>query len=223
MTGDIQDIVARLKATLPAGWFPDSTPVLDAILSGLGSAWSWIYGFLCYVTAQTRLATATDIWLDIAAQDFFGSRITRSGRVDADFRTRIQQEIMRERGTRAAIASVLEDLTGREPVIFEPANTSDTGGWGSVAALDTGLSFGAAGGWGSLSLPFQCFVTAYRPLSEGIAQVGGWSASAGGYGCGALEYADLALMAPMISDSEIFAAAASVVPTATIAWTRISN
>lgn len=223
MTGDNQDILARLKATLPAGWFPDSTPVLDAILSGLASAWSWSYGLLCYVGTQTRIATATDIWLDIIALDFFGSRIARSGRLDADFRRRIQQEVMRERGTRAAIVSVLEDLTGREPVVSEPANPADTGGWGSFGTLHTGLSYGVAGGWGSLALPFQCFVTAYRPLNEGIALVGGWSMSAGGYGCGSLEYADLALMAPIVSDSEIFAAVASVMPTATIAWTRISN
>lgn len=223
MTGDNQDIVARLKATLPVGWFPDSTPVLDAILAGVASAWSSLYALLRYAMAQTRIATATDIWLDIIAQDLFGARIARSGRSDTDFRRRIQRELMRDRGTRATIMSVLDDLTGREPVVFEPANPSDTGGWGTTGALHTGLSYGNAGGWGSLSLPFQCFVTAYRPLTEGIAFVGGWATSAGGYGFGSLEYADLSLMAPVVGDSEIFAAVASVMPTAAIAWTRISS
>lgn len=223
MTGDNQDIVIRLKATLPVGWFPDTTPILDAILSGVANAWSWLYTLLSFVTAQTRIATATDIWLDIIAQDFFGTRITRSGRADSDFRRRIQRELVRDRGTRAAIVSVLDDLTGREPVLFEPASPSDTGGWGGAKAPQAGLSYGSAGGWGNLSLPFQCFVTAFRPLSEGIGLVGGWSTSAGGYGCGALEYADLSLMSPAISDSDIFAAVASVMPAAAIAWTRISN
>lgn len=223
MTGDNQDIILRLKATLPAGWFPDTTPVLDAILSGLASGWSWLYALLRYVTVQTRIATASDIWLDIVALDFFGSRITRSGRDDSDFRLRIQHELLRDRGTRAAIVSVLVDLTGREPVIFEPANPSDAGGWGGIGGLQSCLGYGSAGGWGCLSLPFQCFVTAYRPLSGGIGLVGGWSTSAGGYGCGYLEYANLSFIAPAISDSEIFAAVASVMPTAAIAWTRIGN
>lgn len=223
MIGDNQDIVARLKATLPVGWFPDSTPVLDAIFSGLASAWSWLYALLRYAMAQTRIATATDIWLDIIAQDFFGTRITRSGWSDVNFRLRIQHELLRDRGTRAAIVSVLDDLTGREPMVFEPANPSDTGGWGGAGSLHTGFSYGIAGGWGSLSLPFQCFVTAYRPLSQGIAFVGGWTTSAGGYGSGALEYADLSLMAPIIGDPEIFAAVAYVMPAAAVAWMRISS
>ena len=223
MMGDNADIVRRLKATLPAGWFPDVTPILDAILSGIASAWSWLYALLQYVKTQSRIATATGIWLDIVAQDFFGDRIGRLGRSDSDFRFRIQRELVRERGTRAAVSSILGDLTNREPTIFEPTNASDTGGWGTAAAPHTGLAYGNAGGWGSLSLPFQCFVTAYRPLSGGISLVGGWSTPAGGYGGGSLEYADLALMTPTVSDSEIFAAVASVMPAAATAWVRISN
>ena len=77
MTGDQQDMLARLRAVLPTRWFPDSAPVLDGLLSGLASGWSWAYQQLQYVKAQTRIATATDVWLDIIAHDFFGNRLVR--------------------------------------------------------------------------------------------------------------------------------------------------
>ena len=37
-TGDQSDFTARIKALLPNGWFRDATPVLDAILSGISTA-----------------------------------------------------------------------------------------------------------------------------------------------------------------------------------------
>ena len=77
MTGDQQDMIARLRAVLPTRWFPDSAPVLDGLLSGLASGWSWAYQQLLYVKAQTRIATATDVWLDIIANDYFGGRLAR--------------------------------------------------------------------------------------------------------------------------------------------------
>ena len=75
MTGDQQDMMARLRTVLPTRWFPDSAPVLDGLLSGLASGWSWAYQQLQYVKAQTRIATATDVWLDIIANDYFGNRL----------------------------------------------------------------------------------------------------------------------------------------------------
>jgi hypothetical protein len=223
MTGDRQDMLARLKAALPVGWFPDTTPVLDMVLQGLAWSWSWSYGVLDYVRRQTRLATATDVWLDIAARDFFGIRIVRRGQGDAAFRAEIRREVLRERGTRAAVVAVLTDTTGRQPTVFEPARTADTGAWGGATGHVTGLASGAVGGWGSLALPYQAFVTAYRPSGSGIANVAGWSASAGGYGVGAIEYGALAMTQAPVMDADIYAAVASVMPVAAIAWTRISN
>ncbi len=223
MVGDQQDMVTRLKAALPAGWFPDSTPVLDALLQGLASAWSWSYGALQYVKDQARISTTTDVWLDVVASDFFGSRVTRNGQADAIFSARIRREIWRERGTRAAVASVLTDLTGRQPLIFEPARPADTGAWGLKGGGPAGLAYGSAGGWGSLALPYQSFVTAYRPAGSGIAKVFGWGAAAGGYGKGVIEYGELAMAGVQVADADIYAAIASVMPVAAIAWTRISN
>ena len=186
-------MLARIKAVLPARWFPDETPLLDGLATGLADAAAWLYALLANVKLQTRLATATGGFLDMIAQDYFGARIVRrAGQGDASFRARIQTELFRERGTRGALISVLQDLTGRTPVVFEPARPADTRAWGVA------LGYGLAGGWGSLMLPFQCFVTAYRPVSSG--------SDAG-----------------EITDADIAAAAAGVMPVAAIAWLRISN
>ena len=79
-----------------------------------------------------------------------------------------------------------------------------------------------AGGWGSLALPFQCFVTAFRAQGSGIAVTSGYNGSAG-YGQGAIQYASLSMLTGQITDSDIRAAIAGVIPTATIAWTRITS
>lgn len=224
MTGDQQDMIARLRAVLPVHWFPDSTPVLNGLLSGLASGWSWGHNLLVYVRAQTRIATASDIWLDIIAVDFFGRRLSRwQNQSDGVFRQRIQRELFRERGTRGAIVNVLEDLTGRTPAIFEPARPADTGAYADTVNKGCGLAYGITGGWGSLGLPFQCLITAYRPIGSGIALVSGWGDCAGGYGIGAIEYAELAMIQGQVTDDLIYQAVASVLPAASIGWTRITD
>jgi hypothetical protein len=218
MIGTQDDIVSRLKAVLPVRWFGDGTPILDGLLGGLAAGWSWVYGLLTFVIAQNRIASATGLWIDLIAHDYFGSRLTRrGGESDASLRLRVQREINRERGTRGAIIAVLEDLTGRVPVIFEPARPADTGAWGIA------LAYGQLGGWGSLALPYQCFVTAYRPQRNGIALVLGWGTGAGGYGVGSIEYGSLAMSEGQVTDSDINAAIADVLPVACTAWAQIAN
>ena len=224
MTGNQQDMWARLRAVLPQRWFPDTAPVLDGVLNGLACGWSLAYDLLQYVKAQTRIATATDIWLDVIALDFFGTRLVRRCRQsDAAFRDRISRELFRERGTRAAIVSVLQDLTGRTPFLFEPARPADTGGYASASGSGGGAGYGVAGGWGSLNLPFQCFVTAYRPIGSGIAIVAGWGGRVGGYGAGAIEYASMDMVQGQVTDQDIYAAIADVLPVTVIGWTQITN
>lgn len=223
MIGDANDMKGRLQALLPLRWFPDSTPVLSAVLSGLADAWSWLYTMLGYVQLQTRIASATDTFLDLISQDFLGTTLPRRfGETDASFRARIQRELLRPRGTRAALVNELTNLTGRTPVVFEPARPADTGGWTKA------LGYGAAGGYGSVNLPFQVFVTAFRPLGTGVPRVAGWGhqpvvAAAGGWGTGAVQYASLAMVQSQVTDSDINQAIASTVPVAVTAWTRISN
>jgi len=223
MLGDANDMKARLQALLPLRWFPDSTPVLASLLAGLADGWAWLYTMLGYVGQQTRIATATDSFLDLISQDFLGAALPRRfGESDSAFRARIRREVLRPRATRAALVGELTNLTGRAQVVFEPARPADTGAWGQA------FGYGAAGGWGSLLLPFQVFVTAFRPLGSGVPLVGGWghapvAQTAGGWGSGALQYVSLAMVQSQVTDAEINAAIAATAPVAVTAWTRISN
>lgn len=226
-TGDQQDVLARLKAVLPH-WFGDSNPILDGLLAALAWAAAFVYSLWAYARLQTRILTATDGWLDLIAADFFGSALQRqSGQSDSSFRARIIINLFRERATRASIARVLEDLTGRTPRIFEPMNPADTGAYGGPF-----IGYGSAGGYGSLLLPFQCFVDAYRPTSTGIPNVGGYglanygatNGGPGGYGVASqIEYASLDMIQGAVTDADLYAAVDSVKPAATIIWTRINS
>jgi hypothetical protein len=223
MIGDANDMMARLVALLPLRWFPDTRPVLSAVLSGLSDGWAWLYNMLGYVRLQTRIATATDSFLDLISQDFFNGALPRRfGETDSAFRSRIQHELLRPRATRPALVAELTNLTGRTPTVFEPARPADTGAWTQM------LGYNTAGGWGSLMLPFQLFVTAFRPLGTGVPNVGGWGhlpagAAAGGWNTGAMEYASLAMVQSQVTDADINSAIATTVPVAVTAWTRISN
>ena len=86
-----------------------------------------------------------------------------------------------------------------------------------------GIAYQLAGGWGSLNLPFQIFVTTYRPASVGIGFVSGWECDGGGYGQGSLEYASLTMMQGQVTDTDICRAITAVLPVGVIAWTRIST
>jgi hypothetical protein len=223
MIGDANDMKSRLQALLPLRWFPDATPVLSSVLSGLSDGWAWLHAMLGYVSQQTRIATATDSFLDLISQDFLGAALPRRfGETDSAFRARIRHELLRPRATRPALVGELTNLTGRAPIVFEPARPADTGAWGQA------LAYGSLGGWGSLKLPFQVFVTAFRPTGTGVPQVAGWGhipahAAAGGWGSGAIEYVSFAMVQSQVTDAEINAAIASTVPVAVTAWTRISN
>ena len=226
MVGDSRDILRRLKAVLPARWFGESVPVLDALLGGYANAWESVFGLLQYVRNQSRMLTASDQWLDMIAHDFLGDELARrTDEIDSLFRRRIQQSLLRERGTRHALRVALEGLTGRAPVVFEPARPEDTGGYGSMigAAFHAGggAAYCTAGGWGSLDLPFQFFVTAFRPLGAGVVAVCGWGDLGAGYGIGALEYVSLEMTRGAVTDQDIFAKVTRVVPAATIGWTRV--
>lgn len=221
MIGDRSDVIRRLRAVLPAGWFSDTAPVLDALLGGLAAASVQLFQFIEVSRLQQRLLTASGTWLDRWASDFLGqSLVRRRDEDDSLFRSRVRLEILRHRGTRSAVKSLLVDVTGRTPIIFEPRRPADTGSYGGRAdSSSTGLAYGICGGWGSLSLPYQMFVTAYRsPGATGLA-VGGWGT--GGYNDGFCTYGDLRIIRGATSDEEIHRAVASVLPVTATAWLRI--
>jgi hypothetical protein len=218
--GTQSDIVARLKSVLPNGWFPDSTPVLDGLLNGLASAWTNLVSLLGYTQLQTRIATATDIFLDLVAQDFFaGGMVRGASEPDSSLRARIQASLLAPRATRNALTTKLVELTSRPADIFEPARLQDTGAYTIASAL----AYNTAGGYGSFALPFQCFVHAYRPFGAGVSNTNGYGGGASGYGVGQAQYTTPAMAASTIRDSDITAAIAAIMPVATTAWVIVTN
>jgi hypothetical protein len=216
-----------LRAVLPKRWFGEQSPNLNAILESIGTPWTWLYSVIVYVIVQTRLATATDSWLDLISFDFFGNGMRRkANESDSIFRARIKGALLREAATRTAISSGMEALLGRPPVIFEPANCADTGSYGESLSgsivSGNGLAYGTVGGWGSLVLPLQFFITATRPATSGVSMLAGYGTPNGGYGEGAMSYVDLALLPGHISDQDIESALCSLLPVNTIAWLRIN-
>jgi hypothetical protein len=220
MTGDSADILRRIKALLPFRWFPDSTLILDALLSGPAWALSFIYSLIQYGKLQTRIATATDGFLDLISYDFFGNNLPRkSQEMDAPFRKRILATLLQEKGTRAGMIKALTALTGRAPIIFEPARPVDTGGWN---APNSGWS--RAGGWGSLLLPAQVFITAFRPTGSGIPNVIGWGGTAGGWSTPSqFKWSNLSQIQGSVTDSDIYALIAAMKPEGVRAWVNITD
>ncbi|TXD59925.1 hypothetical protein FUT88_12425 [Ralstonia sp. TCR112] len=220
-TGDQQDIFARIRGYLPR-WFGDAaqSPIINGLLQGLAYSGAYVYSLYAYAKQQTRILTASDGWLDMIAADFFGLSIKRrAGQSDASFRANIVANLFRERGTRNAIIRVLTDLTGRTPSIIEPSRPADCGAYD---APNSGYCM--AGAYGQVSLTYQAFVQAYRPLGSGIPNVAGYSIVTTGYSAQSQgEYVDASMSSNTVSDADIYAAIESVRPAASIIWTRISS
>jgi hypothetical protein len=219
--GDATDIAARLAALLPAGWFQGDTPVLDALLAGIADPLSFLYSLIAYARTQTRIATASDGFLDLISADFFGTGLPRNpAEGDGAFRARILARLLRQQATRAGMIQTLATLTGRVPAIFEPERPADTGAWNSAQSL----AYGMAGGWGSRLLPAQCFVTAFRPATSGVPNVAGYGQPVGAYATPSqIQYATAAMIEGAVTDADIYAAIADSQAAGTIAWTRISS
>ena len=223
-TGSQSDIANRLAQVLPPSWFQSGLTNEPALLQGVGNIMAWVYSLISFAKLQTRISTATGFFLDLMALDFFGRNYGRSvGMTDAVFATGIKKELLRPRGTRAALAQALTDLTGRAPKIFVPSNAPDTGGYHYACG------YSLAGGYGSLLMPFQSLVVAYRPSTSGVPFIPGYGTitTAGGYSIGGYsttgEYSDISYIVGPVTDAQIFARVASVAPIGTIPWTRLSS
>lgn len=218
-TGDQADIARRLKQILPPSWFPDPAPNLWAFLQGFSNVAAWLYSLVAFARLQTRISTASGFFLDLMSFDFFGRNFPRSPALETDlaFSTGIKKELLRVRATRAGLIQALVDLTGRAPLVFEPQNASDTGGYG------VDLGYDLRGGYGSMLMPYQALVTAYRPSSSGIPGVAGYGFAYGGYGLGAIEWGDVSYIIGAVTDAQIYARIASVTPQGVVAWTRLSS
>lgn len=111
------------------------------------------------------------------------------------------------------------------PVVFEPGNCQDTGSYGAIGAGSSihpcGLAYGVRGGWGSLHLPYQVFLTVKRPLTHGEAGLAGYGTGASGYGVSSTAYLGLSEMQDDVTDEDIQARVCSSLPVNAVAWLRI--
>lgn len=144
-TGDQADIVSRLQRWLPQGWFPNTTGTrIFALLSGFASLLSTIYGMVSYTKLQTRIATATDGFLDLISQDYLGQNLPKlPGETDQAFSKRIRANIFLAANTRTAIQKALQIVTGAPVRMIEPWQPNDTFVWGrSFWNVDTAINPG---------------------------------------------------------------------------------
>lgn len=227
MMGDANDIVDRVKRLIPNRWFRWVAPYRDAIIGGLADIAAWNYGWIIYARAQTRLATAYGLWLDILAYDFLGRFIVRGSTADDAFRSIIRATVLQERVTRAGMVNALTALTGTAPGIFEPWNTIDTGSWsspgfaGAVQNGQMGYNVGK-GGYGNMALNNQAFVSIVRGSGSGVPGVGGYGNIIDGYGVGAIEYLGPSSELWGITDAMIYDMINKTKPTGTIVWVQFA-
>jgi hypothetical protein len=226
-TGDQNDIAQRLSSYLPTRWFGTILDTLllafiNAVLQGTTACLSFLYSLYAYAKLQARIATATDGWLDLISADFFGNTLPRiPGEIDNSYRARIRARLVQEKATRSAISQAVQQLTGYAPQIFEPWRPADTGAYNSPQSL----AYGIAGGYGSLDLPAQYFITAFRPHAvEGIANVMGYGIPVGAYNTPSqIAYISLDEWDAAISDAAIYAVIAQATAAGVIAWTSIRD
>jgi hypothetical protein len=218
-----EDIFQRIKKVLPGRWFGENTPVLDSVLNALAAGWLSQFDLLDYAKLQTRVRSATGSWLDLIARDYFGRRVgRRKAENDTSLRQRILRELLSDRCTREAVHDLLLDLTGKQPIIFEPANPQDTGCYGSPSSPNSGMiGYCVSGGWGSLNSPFQTFIRAFRPTTPGVAMINGWNGPGGGFGVGCNAYISAEMNSSQASDADMYQEVSRISPAGAIVWMSI--
>ncbi|WP_162993466.1 hypothetical protein [Asaia bogorensis] len=178
-----RQFASRLRALLPTGWFPgtssesevEQAPILNGMLQGIASVFSWTWGQLQDAYDQQRLATATGGMLEIYADDFFGDSLPRHpAEQDDDYRTRIKTSLFPTLGTRPSLERALTSSWNAGWRITEPRNASDTKGYGSVTNAGAGGGYGYETTelrYGTLLSPFQAFISLQQTLTFNPPQI----------------------------------------------------
>ncbi|PZP48557.1 MAG: hypothetical protein DI601_00270 [Azospirillum brasilense] len=212
------DMLSRLRGMIPRSWRGDDTPVLDAILAAAGVVLQRMADLLTWVRRQGRLRTAEGAQLDQIATDFLGAAVQREeGEDDESLRTRLRIELLRPKATRRAVIQAIEDVTGETPVVVEPARPADIGGYGVARG------YGVGGRYGSLRLPYQAFITSYRPIAPGVPSVNGWTGTIAGWGRGLGMWLSGRDVAERIPDRRVMRVIARTMPAAGVAWVQFTS
>jgi len=219
-TGDANDIVERVKRLIPGRWFAWAAPLRDASLGGLADNAAWCYQWMVFIRQQSRIATASGIFLDLISYDYLRRTLLRAGADDTTFRIKIINAILAERVTRLGMMNALTQLLNIPPFIFEPWNPFDAGGYG-----EGNFAYGQSGGWGSLQLPGQVFIKVSRAglRSTGVPNVEGWGGFVGGYGAGAIQYISVDTAEIGVTDQDIYDTIVRTKPTGLIVWTQVGT
>lgn len=135
--GSITDLLNRLEMLMPP-WFGElsgrTKPVLDGFLTGPATILSWFKSLIDFVKLQTRLSTMSGGFLDLFAQDYFGSDLLRkTGELDDAYRIRIKAEFFKASNTKAALIAAIADITSATPTFIEWWRTDQTGVWDGAA------------------------------------------------------------------------------------------
>lgn len=224
--GDFNDIILRFNTYL-VRWFGDEPPVVDSIIEGYAEVWAWFYLQYTYLRKQTRIKTATDVYLDLVSQDFFGEELPRkNNESDGNFRIRLLLNLFREKATREGMRKVLYDLTGFEPIIIEPYRPLDTGAY-NVA---TTMGYNVAGRYSGANLQYQAYIIVFRPLFNGVGNFAALNVTNHGYNVVQSPtevnpvlnaYGAVSLLDSYVTDADIYHAVATTRMNSTRIWVKI--
>ena len=159
--------IAWIWSYLPAGWFAPAGPLINAAVGMISTGFAQNSADLSYMEAQTRISSATGMWLDVISVEYFGlgNLPRRPNEADAAFQARVLQEMLLPRGTRGAMTEALTILTGVAPTIFEPAI--------DLASWDVDFAWDSSGAWGSYDMPYQGFIGVPLPQEPPL-DLAGW-------------------------------------------------
>lgn len=129
-----QQRLAELLALTPRNWYSDQAKspggVYYNFVATIADELETLWDDLEYVKNQTRISTATECFLDLAASDFFGGMLQRlPGEDDITYRGRILANLLLEKATRSAMIKSLAAFGAPVMIMCEPWYPLDCGGY----------------------------------------------------------------------------------------------